>query len=212
MVRSRGMRSGAAAEDPFAKFLTQLQHTSTPDNVTNTRSPDEEEDDDTLAGLPSITDSSPLQSHGKKSTQPARPRHYSLPVTQQLSPGEIRRQRDPHTEHALPFLADHMQTSNASVSMPLSEGEVPHVLRYGRTRGAQVASQVGLNSKQHPMDFHGVAKSYERPDEPSAVPPMANLENDLQPNEPSTVQPIANLEICQLKDKMCLRGEIELKI
>ena len=180
-MRKGGQESRGAA-DPLAKFLFQLQHTSTPESVcsTSSRSPDGDDDDDTLAGLPSISNSPPLPppQSGKKALQTTKPGKSSLPLVQQLSPGEVRRQKTPHSNQAHLFQADCVQVNNTSLSLPLSEGEAPHILRAERVTGGDVnAFHVALKSGQEIVDSPGVVKS-DHEQQPEESQPAANLENE----------------------------------
>ena len=112
------------AARPHAKSVSRLPHTASPRGDISEMLDDE--DDDTFAGVPSLSDSLTPQPSNKKH------KRRSLPVTQQLSPGEVRK----------PIILQLNQTeaSNASYSMPYSEGEVPHALRNDRCSAHRTSS------------------------------------------------------------------------
>ena len=144
--RPAAKKSNFAAR-PLAKSVPRLPHTTTPGRDISEAPGDE--DDDTFAGVSSISDS--LQPTNKK------PKRQSLPVTQQLSPGEVRKPFPHQQSHVL----NRTEASNASYSMPYSEGEIPHALRGGGFSARQTISMTPRGVEH--TDHHLLASSSPKP-------------------------------------------------
>ena len=157
-VRRSVGRNNNPVVRPLAKFAS---HGRTLNTITTTTKISDEEidDEDTFAGVPSITDSPAPQNSGTKVRQ-------SLPITHQLSPGEVRR----------PFLHHSSQPAvvDTDVSMPLSIGEVPHTLRNKTTVGSTKVPKLASLDKHTDITPHRVAHSEHH----SFSAPSDNFENE----------------------------------